>query len=200
MNKRILSGTGKEANYTGSWAFYIFMTGATVVGGFILANTLGYTQNWAGRWVRNDAYYIFLYGSLIFAFFEFCLYAYVIDRMKQTELRVYEHHVEGKGFGSSFLTFAEIASFKLDYDKIASVDVTKQKLTINAYGKDYLIILHNPHLYAEAINNHIKKSAQSQNVTTIMTSKEKKVLFCTDCGQGFDDSTKAFCPGCGAKR
>ena len=157
MNKRIMSGSGSGVNYTGDWVIIIIAVGVTFIFGFVLANIFGYTEYWRGRYVRNDAYYIILYGSWFVAVIEFCIYAYVISKCKKTEIYVYENTIEGIGLGSSEYVTAELTNFKLGYDKIASVDVTKRiKLSLNAYGKAYIIFLYNAHLYAEEINKRMK--------------------------------------------
>ena len=201
MNKLLMSGTGKDANLSVEWVATVIGSIVIFLTGVFLANQIGYTESWLVGRVRNDFYYFALYFFLALSILTFCLCVYMIMKMRKTELSVYENSVEGIGLNSNENNpFAEAVTFKLDYDKVASVDATNRKLTINAYGKVFIIFLHNPHLYAETINKQINKAAQPKNVTTESSPNVKKAMFCADCGECIVDSTKAFCPGCGAKR
>ena len=201
MGNLVTSSSGKDVSYADDLIKFVILSIALVVIGFILANLLGYSEYWPGRRARNDGYYVFLYGGWILAFLMLGLGAYLANKGKKTELFVYENAVKGIGFSSSEYITAELTSFSLDYDRIASVDVMKKStLSINAYGKVYIMFVQNPHNIAEEINNRIKKAVQVKNESTASGLNETQKVFCTNCGLNLDKNPGGFCSGCGTKR
>ena len=201
MNNLIMSGSGKDANFIGEWAGAAVIFIVVIIISFPIATALGYTDDWRGELVRDGNYYNVLYGIWVVVFLLLCFVVYIFSKFRKTKLDVYETGIEGIALNSSETNpLTEAVPFKLDYDKIISIVATKKKLTIFAYGKIHVIFLYAPHLFAIEVNNRIKTASQGINVTAEASLEEKKAMFCANCGQGFDDNTIAFCPGCGAKR
>ena len=58
--------------------------------------------------------------------------------------------------GKSFEDSVNLASFQLEYDRIASIDITNtDRIVLNAYGSVYTIFVSNPHEIMEAVNNKL---------------------------------------------
>ena len=205
MGKNICFGGGRHVNFIGWWVYSIVCCVAGILFFYFLARNFGYVEvPWVGA-IRTRVYYYFLYFGFGLGALTFVIEAYVYTRWKKTEIEIYENGIKGIGVGP-LLRRGELTSFNLEYDKIASVDATKTtRLTINSYGKEYVIYVESATHYANIINEQIKKATLSKNVKTVSASttpvsSDVQRKFCSYCGYNIDDVPGAFCPGCGAKK
>lgn len=177
MGKLIISGNGKDfvKSTAHNWIFFILIAIVLVVVGFVLANQFGVRTlggaigqgiggllGVAAPQVRTGAYYTFMWGGIGSAVL---LIGYGLMQdiyAGKTEIYVYENGIKGAGGGPKFAQSLEdtmkISSFQLEYDRIASVDVTHKKLlSINAFGKIYVVAVANPDEIATAINDRVRQ-------------------------------------------
>ena len=76
------------------------------------------------------------------------------------EIYVYENGIIGVGRVS--LSNFTVHSFRLEYKNISSVDISSDKhnLSINAFGKSYLVSVPNPNEIADIINHQLRQTSK----------------------------------------
>lgn len=182
MGKLLISGNGKDfvKSTATNWIIIVIIAIAFIVLGVILANQFGYQTlgGTAGRvaggvfgvtppQVRTVAYYIFMWGGIILAAI-IVVHGLLQDIFAtKTEIFVYENGIKGIGGGPKFAQSLEdtttVASFELEYDRIASVDITHKKLlSINAYGRVYVIAVANANEIIDVINDRLRQVKSSK--------------------------------------
>ena len=178
MGKLLVSGNGRDfvKSTAHNWVVFIIIAIALIVIGFVLANQFGYQTvggaigQGIGGWlgvtapqVRTGAYYIFALGGVGLAAILIGYGAIQDIYAGKTEIHVYENGIKGAGGGAKFAQSLEdtmtISTFQLEYDRVASVDVAHKKLlSINAFGKVYVVAVANPDEIVAAINERLRLS------------------------------------------
>lgn len=170
MGKLIISGNGKNTVSQMEWIIVVVGSLLLIVIGFWLANQFGYEQA-VGRTlsalgvafgvevpeVRTVMYYIFAWGGVVLAGIILGWATLVSVYAGKTEILVFENGIQGAGGGVKFSQSLEdtvtISAFNLAYDRIASVDITRKHfITINAFGKIYVVVVSNGDEVIQAIN------------------------------------------------
>ena len=178
MGKLLISGNGKDyvRSQSDQWIIVILFAVGFIVLGFVLANEFGYETvggaiggaigGWIGvtpPQVRTIWYSIFLFGGVLVAALMIA-YCVLLDVYAgKTEIEVYENGIKGAGGGPKFLISTEdtvsVSTFQLEYDRIASVDVSRKNiLSINAYGRVYAVAVINPNEIADTINERLRQA------------------------------------------
>ena len=163
MGKLIISGKGEDVSTAGSWIFAIVVAAVIIFLGFIAAEWFGYVGyrqgRWGVRWVRTDAYYVLLWGSIIIAAIFFIFSAYKLSLLSKTKIHVFENGIKGMAITKDDIS---VQDFNLWYDRVASVDSYKNtKISINAYGKEFTVVASNSGEIAEAINSKLRQVRSS---------------------------------------
>jgi len=196
VGKAIISGNGRDyvklTNH--NWVIFFVIAGAIVGLGFLLANQFGY-QTAGGVFgdmvggilggiledatgfglttpqVRTGTYYLFVGGGITLAVLLLAWRAIQDMYAAKTEIYVYEDGVKGFSVGPKFAqslgdTMA-VSSFHLEYDNISFVDITPKKLlSLNAFGKVYLIAVDNATEIMNVINEKLRKPKVERPNTT----------------------------------
>ncbi|MCL2200075.1 MAG: zinc ribbon domain-containing protein [Defluviitaleaceae bacterium] len=170
MGKLIVLGDGRNFFKNRDWAIYILIAVGLLVLGFILANQFGYRtlggsigSGVGGAFgfnvprVRTGLYSLLVWGGVIGA--AACIISIIGQNyyVSKTEIYIYENGIRGKAGGSRFLRkledTMEISSFQLEYSNISSVDITyKSLLSINAFGKSYVVGVEDKDKATEMVN------------------------------------------------
>ena len=137
MGEKLVSGSGKGNSAIRFWQLIYLLAAAMGVIFIVISRIMSADEQGVASILLFLGVFIIIAGLIENVIINTCI--------AKTKVDVYESGVEGMGVGKNFHYGAyRILNFKVSYDQITSVDITKNSITVYLLNMQYKIYVSNP--------------------------------------------------------